>query len=240
MVERFESSRGLLEAADPDVVRQIDDLAEEIDWPYIRDNIGRIIERTREGSNESRASSRRCAGSPGPRPPVGVGLALGSGGRGTRDHARPAQASGRRGRRVAPRRDANPVRARPDRPGAPQSAYQRTAGDRGDGPPEGRIEVEGRREGPWVAISVSDNGPGIEPEHRRRSVRPVLHDQARGRRDRAGTGDQLTGSSPVTAAGSRSRAGREKGPASGSSCLKLPSTGPPPLSGFPDPPSPTA
>jgi len=38
----------------------------------------------------------------------------------------------------------------------------------------GRIEVEGRLIGPWVEISVRDNGPGIKPEHRERLFDPFF------------------------------------------------------------------
>jgi signal transduction histidine kinase len=38
----------------------------------------------------------------------------------------------------------------------------------------GKITVEGRFSGPWVAISVRDNGTGIDPEHRQRLFDPFF------------------------------------------------------------------
>ncbi len=49
LVKLYESSFELLERSDRDAGRRIDELAEEIDWPYIRDNLDQMIDRTRTG-----------------------------------------------------------------------------------------------------------------------------------------------------------------------------------------------
>ena len=46
-------------------------LAEEIDWPYVRENLDRMSTGPATGSSGSPTSSRSCAGWPGPRLPSG-------------------------------------------------------------------------------------------------------------------------------------------------------------------------
>jgi PAS domain S-box-containing protein len=49
MTSLYEQGRGVLESAAPELVRQIDDLDQEIDWNYVRDNLHRMLARTRDG-----------------------------------------------------------------------------------------------------------------------------------------------------------------------------------------------
>ncbi|MGE3819076.1 MAG: PAS domain S-box protein [Isosphaeraceae bacterium] len=47
--ELIEAYEGLRAFAEPDSLRRIDDLIEEMDWPYTRENLPRMLARTREG-----------------------------------------------------------------------------------------------------------------------------------------------------------------------------------------------
>lgn len=49
LLHLYEGARPQLEAATPELIGQADALAAEIDLPYIRDNLDRILKRTREG-----------------------------------------------------------------------------------------------------------------------------------------------------------------------------------------------
>jgi PAS domain S-box-containing protein len=49
LVELYEAGRDRLAEADPGLAARAAELAEEIDLPYVRDNLGRILVRTREG-----------------------------------------------------------------------------------------------------------------------------------------------------------------------------------------------
>jgi len=49
MVAAYESARQPLAAAAPGALAAVDAIAEELDWEYVRENLGRMIGRTREG-----------------------------------------------------------------------------------------------------------------------------------------------------------------------------------------------
>jgi signal transduction histidine kinase len=49
MVGYYEQAEPVLESAAPALLRQIKDVSEEIDWAYIRDNLHRMLARTRDG-----------------------------------------------------------------------------------------------------------------------------------------------------------------------------------------------
>ena len=49
IVGLYEQGRSVLETAAPDLFRQIDEVREEIDWAYVRENLHRMLARTREG-----------------------------------------------------------------------------------------------------------------------------------------------------------------------------------------------
>jgi PAS domain S-box-containing protein len=49
MMAAYESARERLEAAAPDVAAHVQTLADEFDWPYVRENLGRLLARTRDG-----------------------------------------------------------------------------------------------------------------------------------------------------------------------------------------------
>jgi signal transduction histidine kinase len=49
MIAIYERARDAMATAAPEVVRDVDALAEELDWEYVRENLGRMLGRTREG-----------------------------------------------------------------------------------------------------------------------------------------------------------------------------------------------
>ncbi len=49
MIALYESASEPLAAAVPEVLARIDALNDDLDWPYVRDNLGIILDRTREG-----------------------------------------------------------------------------------------------------------------------------------------------------------------------------------------------
>ena len=49
MMAHYESAHGVLATAAPDVLRAVEGLSEAIDWPYIREHLGHILARTRDG-----------------------------------------------------------------------------------------------------------------------------------------------------------------------------------------------
>jgi two-component system, NtrC family, sensor kinase len=49
MMESYEQAHPHLEAADPEHLRRIEELSDDLDWPYVRANLGRMLARTREG-----------------------------------------------------------------------------------------------------------------------------------------------------------------------------------------------
>jgi len=49
MVATYEKSRPVLETADPGLLAKIQEQSDDLDWPYVRANLGRMIARTREG-----------------------------------------------------------------------------------------------------------------------------------------------------------------------------------------------
>jgi PAS domain S-box-containing protein len=49
MIGLYEEARPALEAAAPAVLGRIDELCEEIDWTYVRENLHRMLSRTRDG-----------------------------------------------------------------------------------------------------------------------------------------------------------------------------------------------
>jgi two-component system, NtrC family, sensor kinase len=49
LVAAYESARDAMAAAAPEALRRVDQIADELDWPYVRDNLGRMIGRTRDG-----------------------------------------------------------------------------------------------------------------------------------------------------------------------------------------------
>jgi two-component system NtrC family sensor kinase len=49
MMECYEQTHPGLEEADPEQLRKIEEISEDLDWPYVRSNLQRMLTRTREG-----------------------------------------------------------------------------------------------------------------------------------------------------------------------------------------------
>jgi two-component system, NtrC family, sensor kinase len=49
MIALYEQAAPMLESAAPELLQQINDVNEEMDWAYVRDNLHRMLARTREG-----------------------------------------------------------------------------------------------------------------------------------------------------------------------------------------------
>jgi signal transduction histidine kinase len=49
MIGAYEGARDALGSVAPDVLSRVDAIGEEIDWEYVRENLGRMLGRTREG-----------------------------------------------------------------------------------------------------------------------------------------------------------------------------------------------
>jgi PAS domain S-box-containing protein len=176
LVKAYESLRGLLESSLADSIRRIDELTDEIDWPYIRENLDQIIERTRTGVKRVANIVEKMRGLARTSPPQWESVSL-------PDLVESALEM-MRGRLKHQRvdvtvqiHDVTRIECVPDQLGQvilnllinALQAIESTGRQEG-----GRIEVDARRVGPWVAISVSDNGSGIEPEHRERLFDPFF------------------------------------------------------------------
>jgi PAS domain S-box-containing protein len=49
VLDSYETARDKLACADPEAARRVAEIAEELDLPYVRENLGRVLTRTREG-----------------------------------------------------------------------------------------------------------------------------------------------------------------------------------------------
>ena len=157
-------------------MRQIDELVDEIDWTYVRDNLDPMIERTRTGVKRVASIVEKMRGLARTSLPKWEVVSLAELVESALEMMR-----GRLKREridvVVTIHDATRVECVPDQIGQvllnllinALQAIESTGRQEG-----GRIEVEGRLSGPWVVISVSDNGPGIEPEHRERLFDPFF------------------------------------------------------------------
>ena len=134
MMALYEQAPSALEPAAPELLRQIDALDEELDWDYVRENLHRMLARTREGVqrvanivSEPARPGADLAPEDGDRPdrrPLRIGA---------RDDPRPDAAAQHRDRgRARPDVPRLTCVAVPDQPGDPQPPDQRRPGDRGD------------------------------------------------------------------------------------------------------------
>ncbi len=175
-IQLHESARRSLTPADGQLFQKIDEFAAEIDWPYIRDNLNPMIERTHTGVKRVASIVEKMRGLARTSPPQWECVPLADLVDNTLEMMR-----GRlkhQGVKVAVKiLDVTRIECVPDQIGQVLlnlliNALQAIEGSgRQEG---GRIEVESHLVGPWIAISVTDNGPGIEPEHRERLFDPFF------------------------------------------------------------------
>ena len=176
MVRIYESARSSLEPSVQGPFHVLDDYAGEIDWPYIRDNLDLMIERTRTGVKRVASIVEKMRGLARTSPPKWESVSLAD----LVDNALEMMSGRLKHQRVEVAVkicDVTRIECVPDQIGQVLlnlliNALQAIeSSGRQEG---GRIDVEGRLIGPWVAISVCDNGPGIEPEHRERLFDPFF------------------------------------------------------------------
>ncbi len=176
MVQRYEASRPALETADPALLRSIDELAEEIDWSYIRDNLEPMVERTRTGVKRVASIVEKMRGLARTSTPQWESAPLSE----LVDSVLEMMQGRLKQQQIQVEVQVDEVTQLQCVPDQIRqvllnlmiNALQaiESAG-RQDG---GKITVEGRLSGPWVAISVRDNGTGISPEHRQRLFDPFF------------------------------------------------------------------
>ena len=170
-------------------------LAEDLDWPYVRENLAADARRgPARGSSGSPTSSRTSAGLARTSPPkMEPALRRRPARVGAGDGPGPAPAEPDRGRRRARRRAPAGLRRRADQPGDPQPAGQRHPGDRGGrtAPRAGGSGSRPRVAGTTVVlVDRATTAAGSTPELVPQALRPVLHHQAGRRGDRPGPLDQ--------------------------------------------------
>jgi two-component system, NtrC family, sensor kinase len=176
LVRLYDSTRPSLEKTEQETLRRIDELVDEIDWAYVRDNLDPMIERTRTGVKRVASIVEKLRGLARTTLPKWELVSLA-------DLVESALEM-MRGRLKHERIDVAvaihgtiQIECVPDQIGQVLlnlliNALQAIESmGRQEG---GRIEVEGRLSGPWVVISVRDNGPGIDPEHRERLFDPFF------------------------------------------------------------------
>ncbi len=176
MVQLYEWARRSLEPSVQQSFQRIDDFAEDIDWPYLRDNLDPMIERTRVGVKRVASIVEKLRGLARTSPPKWESFSLAD----LVDNALEMMSGRLKHQRVEVSvkiHGVTRIECVPDQIGQVLlnlliNALQAIEGSgRQEG---GRIEVEGRLIGLWVEISVCDNGPGIDPEHRERLFDPFF------------------------------------------------------------------
>ena len=165
LLEVYESTRDLVAASNPALQARIDAVAEEIDWSYIREHLQPILERTREGVKRVANIVGKMRGLARTSLPQWEKVSF--------TELVESTLEMMRGRlrhlnvEVAVRQeDVELVECVPDQLSQVllnlliNSLQAIEASGRQEG---GRIEVAARLSGPWVEISVTDNGCGIDP-----------------------------------------------------------------------------
>jgi two-component system NtrC family sensor kinase len=167
MVACYEAAHDRLEAVAPDVLQQIRALADELDWGYVRDNLDRMLTRTRDGVQRVATIVQNLRGLARTAPPtmeeasipemVDTALEM-------------LQGRLRRGQIEVQ------VDYGPEPPTLPCVAAQISqvllnllinaiqAIETAPRPEGGRIRIAARRQGEFQVLEIADNGSGIAPE----------------------------------------------------------------------------
>jgi PAS domain S-box-containing protein len=176
MVALQESCCDLLARADPQSVGKIAALADEIDWPYLRANLEPLLERTRSGVERVAGIVGTMRGFARTSPPHWESVSLDD----ILNNALEMMRGRLKDRQIEVSihiHEMTKIECLPDQIGQvllnllinAVQAIESTGRREG-----GRIVVDTRLIGSFVAISVSDNGPGIAPEHRDRLFDPFF------------------------------------------------------------------
>ncbi|WP_435017898.1 PAS domain S-box protein [Tundrisphaera sp. TA3] len=155
-----------LAAADPDALREVDELSDDLDWPYVRSNLPRMLTRTREGVQRVANIVQNLRGlartSPPKMEPCFVHELVASA-------LEMVQGRIRRGGIEVVHRNESSRKVSCVSTQISQVALNLLVNAvqaiEGSGKPDpGRIEITTRDEGPFYLLEVADNGCGIDPE----------------------------------------------------------------------------
>ena len=167
MIAAYESGRTTLQAGSPEVVARVDAISEDLDWPYVSQNVERMIARTREGVQRVATIVQNLRGLARTSPPKLEPALL-------RDLIGPAvemiQGRGKRNNIEVVVEESSPIRLRCVTSQISQvilnllvNALQ--AVESAKRPEGGRIVVSTSIRGEMVAIAIKDNGCGIAEEY---------------------------------------------------------------------------
>ena len=165
MMEAYAAAAPKLAQVDPGAIQQVEELSDDLDWPYVRSNLPRLLTRTREGVQRVANIVQNLRGLARTSPPkmepcwvhelVASALEMVQGRlrRGgievvqNHDGSRKVSCVATQISQVALNLLVNAVQA-----------------IEGSGKPHGLIEITTRCEGDFLVLEIADNGCGIDPE----------------------------------------------------------------------------
>ena len=161
----YEAAHPALERADPDRLRRVEELSDDLDWPYVRDNLERMLTRTREGVQRVANIVQNLRGLARTSPPVMEPVLL-------PELIAPAleMIQGRLRRAGIEVTQAHEAPQKLSCVGSQISQValnllvNATQAIEGTGKGSGKIEILTRPEADFYALEVADDGPGIDPE----------------------------------------------------------------------------
>ncbi len=182
MMDEYESTHGSLAGVAPESLARVAALSEDLDWPYVRENLPRMLARTRDGVQRVAAIVQNLRGLARTSPPKFEPALL-------RDLILPAveiaQTRGKRRQIEVVVRDLPAIRVPCVTSQVSQvvlnllvNAIQAIEGS--ERPAGGSIEVSAREVGDEVAIAIRDDGCGIDPENIQKLFDPFFTTKAVG------------------------------------------------------------